>query len=130
MPSFRTEPGENKVVRLAVIGAGSWGKNLVRNFNAIPGVELQYICDLDESVRNQMSLLYPGASITGDLDRILSDPALEGVVIAVDAAHHHSVASACLRAGKHTYVEKPLALSSAAWTRSAPSSPRPSTVES
>lgn len=96
---------------IAVIGAGNWGKNLVRNFAAIEDVELKYVCDLSEKVRQSMTGLYPRATVTDDIDSTLKAPDVDAVVVAVDAPHHFSVAVKALEAGKHTYVEKPLTLS-------------------
>ena len=101
------------MVRVAVIGAGNWGKNLVRNFDALGGAELKSVCDVDEKVRAAMSALYGGAQVTDDAGKIFADPDVDAVVVAVDAPRHHELAKAALRAGKHTYVEKPLTLSSA-----------------
>jgi len=99
------------MVGLAVIGAGRWGKNLVRNFAGLPGAELRYICDANEKVRKAMAGMHPKATVTGDSQEILDDNGVEAVVVAVDVPSHYEVAKACLLAGKHTYVEKPLTLS-------------------
>jgi len=101
------------MIRVAVIGAGNWGKNLVRNFAALPETELRYVCDLDAKVRKTMASLYPQAKVTDDMSEALADGDLDAVVVAVDAPLHHKIARAALDAGKHTYVEKPLTLSSA-----------------
>ena len=100
------------MVGVAVVGAGHWGKNLVRNFASLPGAELRYVCDLDEKTRNTMALLYPQTKVVDDLGAILSDDSVDAIVVAVGAPLHHKVAKAALEAGKHTYVEKPLTLSS------------------
>jgi predicted dehydrogenase len=100
------------VIGLAVVGAGNWGKNLVRNFASIPGAALKYICDVDERVRQRMAPMYPQATVTADLDVVLGDPWVDAVVVASDAPRHYDVAGKAIEAGKHTYVEKPLALSS------------------
>lgn len=98
---------------IAVIGAGHWGKNLVRNFASLKDTELKYVCDLSESTRATMSKLYPQAAITDDMSKLFSDDSVGAVVIAVDAPRHYEIAKKALQAGKHTYVEKPLTLSSA-----------------
>jgi len=97
---------------VAVIGAGNWGKNLVRNFASLQDVELKYVCDLDEGTRRNMAQGYPHATVTDDMSQAINDEAVDAVVIAVDAPRHFEVASESLQAGKHTYVEKPLALCS------------------
>ncbi len=98
---------------VAVVGAGNWGRNLVRNFASIPGVELKYVCDRSEKVRQSMAAAYPKAKVVAEAGDALADPAVNAVVVAVDAPRHYEVAKAALSAGKHTYVEKPLTLASA-----------------
>ncbi len=101
------------MIGVAVIGAGNWGKNLVRNFASLPDVELKYICDLNENVRRTMASLYPQAGVTDDINKAFGDKEVDAVVVAVDAPLHFKIAAESLRAGKHTYVEKPLTLTSA-----------------
>ena len=99
------------MVNVAVVGAGNWGKNLVRNFANIPGARLAYVVDVSEKVRKTMAGLYPDAKVTGELKEALADKEVGAVVVTVDAPLHYEIAKACLQAGKHTYVEKPLTLS-------------------
>lgn len=99
------------MVGIAVVGAGHWGKNLVRNFAALPGADLKYICDSDEAVCKTMAGMYPGTKVTGEMGDVLADEDVDAVVVAVDVPRHYETAKACLQTGKHTYVEKPLALS-------------------
>jgi predicted dehydrogenase len=98
------------MVNVAVVGAGNWGRNLVRNFANLAGAKLLYVVDVNEKVRKAMSAQYPGVGVVGDLDKALADPAVTATVVAVDAPLHHRIALACLQAGKHTYVEKPMTL--------------------
>jgi UDP-2-acetamido-3-amino-2,3-dideoxy-glucuronate N-acetyltransferase len=93
---------------IAVIGAGYWGQNLVRNFHQL-GV-LKTVCDVSPAIRQQMSDSYPAVSVTGDIDVVLNDAEIKGVVIAVPAALHFYLATLVLAAGKHVFVEKPLSL--------------------
>jgi UDP-2-acetamido-3-amino-2,3-dideoxy-glucuronate N-acetyltransferase len=92
----------------ALIGAGYWGKNLVRNFHQI-GV-LKAIYDQSNTIRQQMAKDYPGTTVTDDFNALLSDPAIQAVVISTPAAQHHALATQALNAGKHCFVEKPLSL--------------------
>jgi len=101
------------MVTVAVIGAGQWGKNLVRNFATLEQARLKYVCDLSEKVRRGMAALYPKATVTGSSQEILDDPAVDAVVLAVDAPYHFDLARRVLEAGKHCFVEKPLTLSAA-----------------
>jgi predicted dehydrogenase len=96
---------------VAVIGAGPWGGTLARTFARIPGVELRWICDLDENRRSEAGAAHPAASITATVDDVLGDPAVAAAVVAVDAPRHHSVGLRVLSADRHLLVEKPLALS-------------------
>src|SRR5664280_186173 len=93
---------------IAVIGAGYWGKNLVRNFHQL-GV-LKTICDGAQPIRDDMSKLYPDTLITANVSDVLKDNEITGVVIAAPAVAHYDLATAALNAGKHVFVEKPLSL--------------------
>jgi len=96
-------------INVAVIGAGYWGPNLIRNFAALPGCQLAAVCDLDPERLGRIAEQYQ-VRTTPELEEVLDDPAIEAAAIATPAESHHVVAEACLRAGKHVYVEKPLAV--------------------
>lgn len=100
------------MLNIGIIGVGHWGKNLARNFNGIAGCTLTKICDLSESVRQTMAKLYPQAHVTDSYTDLLNDAALDAIVIAVEAPHHYELGKQAIEAGKHTYIEKPLTLSS------------------
>ena len=93
---------------VAIIGTGYWGKNLVRNFYQL-GV-LKTICDLDKNILKKFEKLYPKTETTSNLDKILHDKEIKGVVIATPAITHYELAKKFLKAGKDVFVEKPLAL--------------------
>jgi len=93
---------------IAVIGAGYWGKNLVRNFHQL-GV-LKTICDGEKHIREEMTKAYPDVAVAGDISKVLKDAEIQGVVIAAPAVHHYDIAEKALKAGKHVFVEKPLSL--------------------
>ncbi len=95
---------ENKV---AVVGAGAWGKNLVRNFHALGALAL--ICEIDPKIASRHASLHQGVPITDDFEAVLKDPAIRGVVIATPVELHYSMARRALEAGKDVFVEKPLA---------------------
>lgn len=99
-------------ITVACVGAGYWGKNLVRVFHELPGVQLKTVCDLNESVRQSIARQYPDLEVGGDYQSILQDAQVEAVVLAVPAVHHFEVARQALEAGKQVYVEKPMAMSS------------------
>jgi len=93
---------------IAVVGAGYWGKNLVRNFSQL-GV-LKTVCDAEPQTRQQIPKDYPDVAVADDFGSILNDPDIQGAVIAAPAAQHFQLARAALHAGKHVFVEKPLSL--------------------
>jgi predicted dehydrogenase len=96
---------------IAVVGAGSWGKNLVRNFYELRRDHLVYACDLDASRLAYLRAVYPLLKTTPDYQEILANDDIRAVVIASNAAHHYEQAKHALAAGKDVLVEKPLALS-------------------
>jgi predicted dehydrogenase len=96
-------------IGVAVIGAGYWGPNLVRNFQASPSFRLRWLCDLDIARAQRALGQYSTVRATAELDRVLDDPAVRAVAIATPAGTHLDVAMSALRAGKHVLVEKPLA---------------------
>jgi predicted dehydrogenase len=98
-------------IGLAVIGAGYWGPNLVRNFSASPAFQLRWLCDTDPARARTVLGGYSTVGATADYRVVLSDPAVRAVAIATPAGTHLEVALAALRAGKHVLVEKPLAAS-------------------
>ncbi len=98
-------------VRIGVAGLGYWGPNLARNFAALPGAELVWLCDGSQDARERAALQHPGVRVTESLDDLLGDPTLDAIVLATPVPTHASLAVAVLRAGKHCFVEKPLAQS-------------------
>ncbi len=100
------------MLNVAVVGAGNWGKNLVRTFANEPRADLRYICELSPARRAAMNRQYPQTQVVEQIDRVLNDAQVHAVVVAVDAPMHFGLAKAALEAGKHVYVEKPLTLSS------------------
>ena len=91
---------------LALVGAGYWGKNLARNFNAL-GV-LHTLCDTSPDTLAAFGAEYASVAKTTDFARMLHDGAIRKVVVATPAVAHHQFARAALEAGKDVYVEKPL----------------------
>ncbi|MGI8805258.1 MAG: Gfo/Idh/MocA family protein [Thermoleophilaceae bacterium] len=97
--------------RVGVVGLGYWGPNLARNFDRLPGAELRWICDASEDARARWAPEFAGARVTGELDELLADPELDAVVVATHVPTHADLALRVLAAGKHCFVEKPLAQS-------------------
>lgn len=102
------------MIQLAVIGAGYWGPNLIRNFNQIPSAHVAYVCDLDATKLAPLGTQYPTLATTRDYREALSDPQVDAVVVATPVSTHRALALDALRAGKHVLVEKPLAATTAA----------------
>jgi predicted dehydrogenase len=98
-------------LRVGVAGLGYWGPNLARNFAAIPGCELTWCCDDSVAARERAGALFPQARLTGDLDELLADRSLDAIALATPVPTHAELAVRVLSAGKHCFVEKPLAQS-------------------
>jgi predicted dehydrogenase len=94
-----------------VVGLGYWGPNIARNFSAIPGCELVWGCDEDPAARERFAALIAGVPVTEDLDQVLADPAVDAVALSTPVPTHSQLAARVLEAGKHCFVEKPLAQS-------------------
>jgi predicted dehydrogenase len=100
-------------VSLAVVGLGYWGPNLARNVVAIPGTRLAWCCDDDAGALARAASSFPGVRVTSLLDEVLADDGLDGVLLATPVRTHAELAVRVLSAGKHCFVEKPLATSTA-----------------
>jgi predicted dehydrogenase len=104
---------EVEPVRIAVAGLGYWGPNLVRNLQELPDAEVACICDVELEAVERVGRRYPGIRQTDRFEDVLADPDVEAVAIATPVGTHYPLAATALRAGKHAFVEKPLAGSSA-----------------
>jgi predicted dehydrogenase len=102
------------MIHVAVIGAGYWGPNLIRNFNQVPGARVAFVCDLDSAKLEPLAAQYPSLTTTRDYQEALRDPSVDAVVIATPVSTHRKLALDALNAGKHVLVEKPLAIDSRA----------------
>jgi len=100
-------------VRVGVAGLGYWGPNLARNFDRLPGAELAWICDGSEEALTRTAAGFPDARASTDMEEMLRDPELDAVVVATPVPTHAELAERVLAAGKHCFVEKPLAQSAA-----------------
>ncbi len=97
-------------VRVAVVGAGDWGKNHVRTFAQLPQGELVAVCDVDEAKLNAVRTQHPGVAVTRAYADIVRDTSIEAVALASTASQHFEQARLALEAGKHVLVEKPMTL--------------------
>jgi predicted dehydrogenase len=98
-----------KKIRLGVAGCGYWGPNLIRNFRALPDCHLRMMCDLKTSRLRHLRTIYPEVEGETDYAHMLNGVNLDAVVIATGVASHYPMAKAALLAGKHTFIEKPMA---------------------
>jgi predicted dehydrogenase len=94
---------------LAQIGCGYWGPTLLRNFSALPGCSVKYVVDSSAERRSFVGANFPVSCAIETYQTVLEDPSVDGVVIATPAASHFSLVRDALDAGKHVFVEKPLA---------------------
>jgi predicted dehydrogenase len=96
-------------IRIGVVGLGYWGPNLARNFAAIDGCELTWLCDGSEEVKSKLAGAFPGVRSTSQIEDLLTDAELDAVVLATPVPTHAELAVRVANAGKHCFVEKPLA---------------------
>lgn len=99
------------MINVAVVGCGYWGPNLLRNFRSLPECHVKMICDMDGGRLEHMKGLYPGMEATEDIDDVINDAEIDAVAIATPVRFHFEMGKKSLEAGKHTFVEKPMAMS-------------------
>jgi predicted dehydrogenase len=100
-------------MRVAVAGLGYWGPNIARNLEAIADVELAWCCDPSAANRERVAPRFPSARFTADLGEVLADDSVDAVALATPVPTHAELAIRVLEAGKHCFVEKPMAQSAA-----------------
>jgi predicted dehydrogenase len=98
------------MIVLGQVGLGYWGPNLLRNFQALPACTVKTVCDLDADALARMKERYPAMGTTARYEDLLEDGEIHGVVVSSSAVTHYELARAALEAGKHVFVEKPIAL--------------------
>jgi predicted dehydrogenase len=101
-------------IRIGVAGLGYWGPNLARNLAALPGVELAWCCDASAERRERLAAAHRSARFTPELEQLLEDPELDAIALATPVDTHAELAQRVIASGKHCFVEKPLAQSTAA----------------
>ena len=107
----RSASAKTQAVRLGMIGCGDWGRNLVREFYQLPQSDLAVCCDVQPERLAAVRRAFPNVRAAASADAVLSDPSINAVVIATPAPTHAALVQQALQAGKHVFVEKPIALS-------------------
>lgn len=97
------------MIKVGVIGYGYWGPNLVRNFFQNPEFELCYVIDKRQAMLDKVSSIYPRVKVSTNVEDLINDPEIDAVAIATPTSTHHPLAMQAMQAGKHVFVEKPLA---------------------
>ncbi len=97
------------MINIGIIGYGYWGPNLVRNFAEIPGISVRAVADLDPRKLEAVQRRYPAVEATSDFVKLLRSPEIDAVAIATPVSSHFELAMAVLKAGKHLWLEKPMA---------------------
>jgi len=100
-------------IKVAIVGGGYWGQNLIRNFWEVDEGELTFICDLDPKALARAQRRYPTVQVTRHYRELLDSPRVDAIVLATPVSTHYEYARQALLAGKHVLVEKPLARSTA-----------------
>lgn len=103
-------PNQSDTVSIGLVGYGYWGPNLARNFSRRPGCIVAHICDRDPRRAALAETHYPQATVCGDYQRMLDDPAVKAVLIATPVESHFPLAKLALEAGKDVLVEKPFTM--------------------
>jgi predicted dehydrogenase len=99
-------------MKIGVVGFGYWGPNLVRNFNSVPSVTVEYVCELRSDRLEAASKVSPKIKTTRDVSEIINHPNIDAVVIATPVFTHFDLAKKILNSGKHVLIEKPMTASS------------------
>ena len=99
---------KGKTISVGVIGGGYWGKNLIRNFDQIDSINLDYICDLDQKKLTTYKKIYRRVKTTPTYLDVIQDPNIDAVAIALPVSKHFKCARDALNSGKHVLLEKPM----------------------
>src|SRR6266496_4410480 len=99
-------------IKVGVVGCGYWGPNLIRNFSSLPDCDVKLMCDVNSQRLKHLKTLYPAIEGHMDYDHMLNGAGLDAIIIATSVKFHYKMAKSSLLAGKHTFIEKPMAASS------------------
>jgi predicted dehydrogenase len=101
---------ETQMIVATQLGCGYWGPNLLRNFSAQPGCHVKWVAETSPQRRAYVEANFPKTKTTAHWEEAIDDPEVDAVIIATPASTHYALAMAALVAGKHVFVEKPLAM--------------------
>lgn len=97
------------MIRIGIIGYGYWGPNLVRNFAETPGAEVAAVADLNTAALDLVRKRFPAVKTTTNFQDLLADTSIDAIAVATPVSTHFEIGMAALRAGKHLWLEKPMA---------------------
>jgi predicted dehydrogenase len=97
--------------KIGVVGLGYWGPNLLRNFRTLPDTEVKWICDTKTDRLVHMKQLYPEVNMTTEYRELIEDRELDAIAIATPVSSHYPLAMQAIEAGRHVFIEKPMAAS-------------------
>jgi len=100
-------------LNIGVVGCGYWGPNLIRNFSLLPRCCVKTVCDIEVNRLAHIKKLYPSVATTTKVDDLINDKEIDAIVVATPICLHYKIGIMSLQAGKHTFIEKPMASSSA-----------------
>lgn len=103
----------SETITIAQIGCGYWGPNVLRNFSAQPGCLVKFVAEINPERQAYVRANFPRSEVVEDLNLVLNDPEVDAIVIATPASSHYALTKQVLESGKHAFVEKPLATSTA-----------------
>lgn len=107
---MKKKKNSSSTIGIAIVGAGYWGPNLIRNFNNLRDCKIQWICDKKSGRLRYINKRWPNISLTERYDEVIKDPSVDAVIIATPVSTHYSLGISALKAGKHVFIEKPLAI--------------------
>jgi predicted dehydrogenase len=96
-------------VRVAAVGCGYWGPNVIRNLSEVRGFDLRWVCDADPDRLGPVAQRYPTARPSTDIDEIFADSSVDAIYLATPVSTHYRLVRRALESGMHVLVEKPLA---------------------
>ena len=97
------------MINIGIVGYGYWGPNLVRNFAETPGAQVAAVADLDTAKLELVRRRFPAVKTTTNFQDLLADASIDAIAVATPVSTHFEIGMAALRAGKHLWLEKPMA---------------------